>query len=182
MLPYYMIESAHQNRFSKRKFYEIQFQRSQDLFNARKNRGLIGRMTALVRGRKTLRDLNDQLAGNEIVAQHALGRLTVKLEQITGTQGRADDFDRDFNPLNSRSRQRWTRIAIAQLAGDTLPPVELLKIGDAYFVSDGHHRVSVARAMGATYIDANVVEMVLQPRTVPAASPSRKQIPEMLSC
>lgn len=185
MLPYYMIESAHNNRFSNRKVYEIQFQRSQDMYTARRNRGLVMRLANLVRQRNKLQDLNDEMADHEVVAQHALGEQSVRLDQIVGTQGRASDFDRDFNPLNSNSRQRWTSIATAELAGMDMPAVDLVKIGSQYFVSDGHHRISVARAMGSKYIDANVVELVLQPKAAPAAAPasvSPQPRPEALPC
>ena len=41
-----------------------------------------------------------------------------------------------------------------------MPPVELLKVGDIYFVRDGHHRVSVARALGRADIDAYVTDVI----------------------
>ncbi len=50
------------------------------------------------------------------------------------------------------------RIAIARLTGETLPPVDLVKVGDFYFVRDGHHRISVARALGQQFVDAIVVK------------------------
>lgn len=181
MLPYYMVESVHNERVSRRKVYEVQFQRSQDLYASRKNRGFVGRMASVLH-RNRLQDLDARLAGRDVVARYSAGKQVVRLDHITGTQGRAADFDRNFNPLNSRSRQRWTSIAIAHLAGDTLPPVELLKVGNEYFVSDGHHRVSVARALGATYIDANVVELVLQPANVPDVSLSSQPMKEALPC
>jgi hypothetical protein len=57
-------------------------------------------------------------------------------------------------------RQRWERIATAMRRGDEMPPVDLYKVGDAYFVRDGHHRVSVSRALGFDVIDARVTEVV----------------------
>jgi hypothetical protein len=180
MLPYYMIESAHQNRYSQRKVYEIQFQRGQDLYVSRKNRGLLRRLAALFGG-KRLQDLNERLANQKVVAQHASGRQSVRLDQIVGSQGRSADFDRDFNPLNSRSRQRWTSIAIAELAGVDMPAVDLVKIGREYYVRDGHHRISVARALGAREIDANVVEWVLQPQHLSEAA-SQPQLTDAMPC
>jgi ParB-like chromosome segregation protein Spo0J len=42
------------------------------------------------------------------------------------------------------------------LRGVTLPPVELIQVGDTYFVVDGHHRISAARALKVDHIDATV--------------------------
>ena len=44
--------------------------------------------------------------------------------------------------------------------GEALPPIDVYRIGDAHFVRDGHHRVSVARALGIKEIDAHVTEII----------------------
>jgi hypothetical protein len=80
----------------------------------------------------------------------------VPIAQIQGSEGRCGDFDRDFNPLHDRSRERWLRIAAARRCGKPLPPVVLAQVGDLYFVQDGHHRISVARALGQRDIEARV--------------------------
>jgi len=80
----------------------------------------------------------------------------VALDDIRGTEGRQNDFDDRFNPLTARNRQRWESIAKAYEAGMSLPPIELIRVGKVYFVRDGHHRVSVARAFGQTTIRANI--------------------------
>jgi hypothetical protein len=77
-----------------------------------------------------------------------------------GSVNRYRDFDRDFNPLRKEDRDRWARVAEAYLEGATLPPVDLIKIGEVYVVLDGNHRVSVARHFGVKYIDAVVTEYV----------------------
>jgi hypothetical protein len=69
------------------------------------------------------------------------------------------DFDRGLRPTSARLRSRWERIAAAQRRGESLPPVSLYKVGDLYFVRDGHHRVSVAKSLGREDIDAYVVEV-----------------------
>jgi hypothetical protein len=69
------------------------------------------------------------------------------------------DFDSQFQPLNARVRERWLSVAAAWYQGLGLPAVELVKIGRYYFVLDGNHRVSVARAMGKLEIDAEVIEL-----------------------
>ena len=76
------------------------------------------------------------------------------------------DFDDQFNPLKERVRERWKRVALAFLRGESLPAVELVEVDNVYFVRDGHHRISVARAMGREYIDADVIQMSYQKRAV----------------
>jgi hypothetical protein len=70
------------------------------------------------------------------------------IHKIIGTEGRAADFDLGFHPLEEESRERWVNMAFAYLLGIPLPAVELIRVGDVYFVRDGHHRVSVALALG----------------------------------
>ena len=72
----------------------------------------------------------------------------VPLDAIVGTVDRAADFDRGFRPTSPRLRSRWERIAAAQRRGESLPPISLYRVGDLYFVRDGHHRVSVAKSLG----------------------------------
>ncbi len=96
--------------------------------------------------------------------QHDLGLRVVPLDAIVGTVDRAVDFDRGFRPTSARLRSRWERIASAQRRGESLPPVSLFKIGDVYFVRDGHHRVSVAKSLGRQDIDAYVTEVTTRLR------------------
>ncbi|HEY7075637.1 MAG TPA: hypothetical protein VH418_09720 [Solirubrobacteraceae bacterium] len=93
------------------------------------------------------------------VGQVDLGLEVVPLDAIVGTIDRAADFDRGFRPTSARLRSRWERIAAAQRRGEALPPVSLFKVGDLYFVRDGHHRVSVAKSLGRIDIDAYVTEV-----------------------
>ena len=81
------------------------------------------------------------------------------LDAIVGTVDRTREFDRSFRPVSPRLRSRWERIAAAQRRGESLPPISVYKIGDLYFVRDGHHRVSVARSLGRPDIDAYVTEV-----------------------
>jgi uncharacterized ParB-like nuclease family protein len=99
------------------------------------------------------------LKGNK-QGQHYAGIQTVTLDQIVGSMGRAREFDRAFFPRQTHTRQRWLRLAKANYRSEALPPVDLVKIGDHYFVADGNHRVSVARALGQDQIEAKVVEVV----------------------
>jgi hypothetical protein len=94
------------------------------------------------------------------VSEHSAGLQVVPLDQIMGSVGRGRDFDRRFRPTSGRSRGRWEQIAAAARRGEAFPPVDLVKVGEVYFVRDGHHRVSVARALGRPDIDAYVTEVV----------------------
>ena len=114
------------------------------------------------------RDVDVILPFDEVV--DALGRVeeryvglqTIELDSILGTVDRAahGGFDRQFRPTTARVRARWERIANAARRGEPLPPISVYRIGDVHFVRDGHHRVSVARALGRDVIDAYVVEVV----------------------
>jgi len=95
-------------------------------------------------------------ANCKIRARCDTGLQTVPIDQICGSEGRAGDFDRDFNPLKRHTQQRWLGIAEARRQGTKLPPVALVRVGDLHFVRDGHHRISVARALGQSAIEAKV--------------------------
>ncbi len=83
----------------------------------------------------------------------------VPLDAIIGSVGRYTDFTRTFLPRRDSDRDRWARVHWASQTTAGLPPVELYKVGEAYFVKDGHHRISVARQMGAKHIEAYVTEV-----------------------
>lgn len=110
-------------------------------------------------------DVNVILPFEEVVAalgrvsEHELGLRSIELDSIVGTVDRGKDFDRSFLPRSGRVRTRWERIAGAQRRGQALPPVLVYRIGELHFVRDGHHRVSVARALGYDSIDAYVTEV-----------------------
>lgn len=87
------------------------------------------------------------------------GTQMVRLDRIVGSVGRYRDFTRTFLPRASANQERWTRLDAAMNALETVPPVELFKIGEVYFVRDGNHRVSVARANDASHIEAYVTEV-----------------------
>lgn len=94
-----------------------------------------------------------------IRGQHTIGLQQVSIDNIVGSLGRYHDFDRAFLPTQTRTRDRWVSIDRAHYQEIPLPPVELIKIGEIYFVRDGNHRVSVARERGQFFIDAYVTEI-----------------------
>jgi len=110
----------------------------------------------LGRGRCLL-SLERVLAGKEVASCHDAGLQVVALDCISGSESRAHDFDGEFNPLHDLTRDRWLGIASAMQRGQALPPVCLIQVADRFFVRDGHHRISVARALGQETIAAHVV-------------------------
>lgn len=105
---------------------------------------------------RELRSLTDERHEAKVRGERYLGLQTVAINAIRGSEGRSQDFDNEFNPVRAHTEQRWMSVASAMLRGVTLPPVELIKMGDTYYVRDGHHRISVAKAQGQTSIEAVV--------------------------
>ena len=93
------------------------------------------------------------------VSEHSLGLQSIEVDSIVGTVDRGREFDRAFRPVSGRVRTRWERIAAAQRRGESMPPIDVYRIGEVHFVRDGHHRVSVARALGLDTLDAYVTEV-----------------------
>ncbi len=83
----------------------------------------------------------------------------VPLNKIVGSVGRYNDFTRDFLPKNVAMGDRWARVEQAMESLEGTPPIEVYRIGDVYFVADGNHRVSVARASGLDALEAHVTEI-----------------------
>jgi hypothetical protein len=128
------------------------------LYSRTRNRGWRGQVWSALTGRsRRLFTLADIDATCTVHARRHAGIRTVPIDQIRGTQDRGHDFDRDFNPLQDRTERRWLGIAAARELGKALPPVDLVQVGNVYFVRDGHHRISVARALGQRDIEANVM-------------------------
>lgn len=134
-----------------------------DFMRARR-RATVARLAARLRGEPD--DVGVILPYEEViealgfVSEHRVGLRVVAIDAIVGTVDRGRDFDRSFRPTSGRVRGRWEHIAEAVRRGESLPPVDLAKIGEIYFVNDGHHRVSVAHALGHKDIDAYVTEVV----------------------
>lgn len=105
---------------------------------------------------QTLCDLRRVVTAVVIQNRRDEGLQTVPLRQIQGSEGRAEEFTRDFRPLRRHTSARWRRVAAAAAQGYGLPPVSLIRYGNIYYVRDGHHRISVARARGQMVIEAQV--------------------------
>jgi hypothetical protein len=107
--------------------------------------------------KQDLYDLNALKPDLHVRGSSYAGIKVVSIHSIVGSEGRATDFDMGFHPLSEAARERWVSMAIACLSRLPIPPVQLIQVGEAYFVRDGHHRISVSQAFGQTAIDAEVI-------------------------
>jgi hypothetical protein len=132
-------------------------------FDRERRRRLLARLASRLRFEPD--DVSHMLPFEEVVAALGttsrvdLGEQVIPLDSIVGTvDRRRGEFDREFRPSPS-TRGRWERIAEARKRGESMPPIDVFRIGDLHFVRDGHHRVSVARALGDTDINARVIDV-----------------------
>lgn len=114
---------------------------------------LVGRLHGQFR---RLERLERVQASVRLSGRHQDGLRAVPLDRIQGSLDGSAAFDSEFYPLSDRTKTRWVRVATAILKGKPLPPVELIEVGGRYFVIDGHHRISVARMLKQSHIDAVV--------------------------
>jgi hypothetical protein len=131
-------------------------------FSRARRRAFLRRIGAYLRrdpGSNQLLSFDEVKGALGVVSQVYLGLREVPVSKIVGSVGRHRDFDRAFLPSKPDLGTRWRRIDEIMNRAEELPPVSLYKIGDAYFVQDGNHRVSVARQQGVEMIDAEVVEL-----------------------
>jgi hypothetical protein len=91
-------------------------------------------------------------------ARRYVGLRPIPLRQIVGTDSRVSDFDRDFRPRRPGIRDRWQQVE-QSFPDAAFPPIVAYRLGDVYFVIDGHHRVAIARQNGMETIDAEVTEL-----------------------
>ncbi len=137
-------------------------QTAREDFKEARRKAIIGAFLDVFRRRSNdLLSLEDVRRRLNVRSQRYLGHQTVDLNTVIGSEGRYADFDRRFLPRNDAVRNRWSSVDEAILKDIQLPPVDLYKVGDIYFVRDGNHRVSVARQQGVGYIDAFVTELVV---------------------
>jgi hypothetical protein len=126
-------------------------------FSRARLQGQWRRLLKRLAGQPTLlRDLSADLQHLQVKGRHTAGVRSIPIDRIRGSEGRSQDFDSDFYPLAAHNDDRWIAVAAAAQADISLPPVDLIQLGDLYYVRDGHHRVSVARHFGQQAIDAQV--------------------------
>ena len=105
--------------------------------------------------------LADDTGWAAVAPRRRLGVQAISVASIAGTTDphKAAAFDREFRPPQW-CRERWKQLYLIAQRGTPLPPVSVYRVGEVHYVRDGHHRVSVARAIGAEAIDAHIVELV----------------------
>jgi hypothetical protein len=145
---------------------------SREIFGAARRKGFVQEILAELVGRPdallSFDDVHRRLHLED--ATHNAGLQEIPLDQIVGSVGRYRDFTRAFLPRAQVDPERWMRIV--QLQGKAgLPPIDVFKVGDVYFVKDGNHRVSVARASNHRTIRARVVEIPVRVPLGPGTSP-----------
>jgi nucleotide-binding universal stress UspA family protein len=130
-------------------------------FDSAKRQAVVESLVALLRGRP-----DDLLAFDDVQRKLGLhitrerGLQQTPLDLIVGSVGKYRDFTRAFWPRSEKLRERWKWIYVAAHDFRGLPPVELYQVGEVYFVKDGNHRISVARALGSKTIEAYVTEFI----------------------
>jgi hypothetical protein len=121
--------------------------------------------------REPLPSLFDVHPAARTAPRRRIGVRTVPIDRILGTMRHPSQNTGDFRPLPGlRGRNwtaRWQRINRALDRLEILPPVELVQVGDDYFVADGHNRVAAARRAGGVDIDADVTQLLVPGVTRP---------------
>lgn len=156
-----------------------------ETYQRAKLRGGLTKVWAALRGRSAaLKNLEQIVADRRVMGRHYVGLRLVPISQIRGSENRALDFDDHFNPTCSHNRHRWVSVMLARMMDVPLPPVELIQIGEDYYVRDGHHRISVAGVFGQTEIDAEVTIWEVADVEVPrcAAAPAVMEIGRNWPC
>ena len=151
---------------------EYRFQRAiQDFQSARQKAG-IQEVLARVTGRS-----NQLLSYDEVAEKLKLqirterGLQNIPLNAIVGSVGRYTEFTRTFLPRHADDQSRWAGVKTAIEDGLGLPPIEVYKVGEVYFVVDGNHRVSIARQEGFDSIEARVIEFQTEVKLTPDVQP-----------
>ena len=143
---------------SAESMYARQYNTALNRFNAMFGKGRFARLKRRILQRpQSLYDLNALKPDLVLRGSFYSGMQVVLIRSMIGSEGRTTDFDMDFHPILGASRERWVNMAMAYLAGLQLPSVKLIRVDDAYFVRDGHHRISVSRAFGQLAMDAEVI-------------------------
>ena len=127
--------------------------------------------------RTVLPSIYDRYPGASKAPRRRLGLRPVPLDRVVGTMRRPSQNTTDFLPLphlrGENWRSRWQRITAAMDRLVTLPPVDLVQVGDDYYVADGHNRVAAALQAGGVEIDADVTQLIVPGVSTSARGPSR---------
>jgi hypothetical protein len=141
-------------------------------FSRARFKAFLNRIHSIVSGQPTtLLSYDEVKAKLHIGGPIYRGVQTVRVDQIVGSLNRYHQFDRAFLPVENQIASRWQSVDRAFYKDVSLPPILLYKVGQVYFVVDGHHRVSVAREQGQEFIDAEVRECATKVNITPDLKP-----------
>ena len=114
----------------------------------------------------SLFSLSTMLQSEELTNMVEIGIHSIPLQLVIGSESRCFDFDDQFVPKSEKDYHRWLRISDLFISEATIPAVELIQVDKFFFVRDGHHRVSVAKALKRAFIDANIKVMQVKNKTL----------------
>jgi hypothetical protein len=126
-------------------------------FSKLRMRALRDSLWAKINGRNTKLAVFPEEAPDKSPNRRFLGVQEISVHQIIGTISRQSDFDYKFRPLNKYLQDRWVNTYLT-LQSESWSPILVHKVGENYYVEDGHHRVSVAQTLGMSFIHAKVWE------------------------
>jgi hypothetical protein len=107
---------------------------------------------------RSVSSFDEECARLNLCEARDLGVMPIEVDRIVGSVGRYRDFDAKFRLVNKATAQRYQKIYDLMKQGYNFPPIHAYKVGDKYYVADGNHRVSAAKALGVAYLDAVVQE------------------------
>jgi hypothetical protein len=146
-------------------------------FNRARRKSFINQVLSILSGQPTqLLSYDDVKEKLRIGGPIYRGVKTIRVDQIAGSLNRYHEFDRAFLPKAEQLSGRWQKVDRAFYEDVHLPPVVLYKVGEVYFVVDGHHRVSVAREQGQEFIEAEIRECATRVNITPDIKPEDLEI------
>src|SRR5512142_2223065 len=153
-------------------FNPFHFQKAIQDFQSARQRAALQEILARFTGRSTeLLSYDDVADKLKLRVRTERGIRQVPLDASVGSVGRYTEFTRTFLPRRAEDGERWARVKTAMEDGAGMPPVEVYKVGEVYFVVDGNHRVSIARQEGLTSIEARVIEFKTDINLTPDMQP-----------
>ncbi|MEM6431741.1 MAG: hypothetical protein AAF708_21070 [Deinococcota bacterium] len=129
-----------------------------------------------------LQPFNEVYAQGVSVRKSSRQLVDVRLADIIGSVGRANEYTTQFLPRHAHDEERWARVRIAVTSDRGVPPLELLEVNGKYYVEDGHHRVSVLKALGASYTTAYVTHVEVMQLAQPTLSPAPQVACPVIPC
>ena len=141
-------------------------------FQSARQRAAVQEILARITGKSTQLLSYDEVAEKlKLRVRAERGLQDIPLDSIVGSVGRYTEFTRTFLPRHAGDKDRWAGVKTAMEKSEGLPPIEVYKVGDVYFVMDGNHRVSIARQEGFKTIEAHVIEFQTEINLTPDIHP-----------